>query len=467
MRKGFIFMVLAMVLLSSSLAGATMTADVVIVGGGGSGLVAALSAAESGAKVVLIEKMGYLGGATLMSGGVVPAVGTRQQKEHGVEDSVDALARDIFRPGHYSQRRDLVYAAAENAKEVVEWMEGLGVEWSLLTGTPWVGVSTLRNHEAKGKGQGIIQVLVDNINKNDNITVLMSTPGMGLITDDNGVVVGVVAQGPDGKQFNIEAKATILCTSGFAANAEMIQKYIPSIVGAYPMYAPGATGDGIIWGMELGAAVANMGAYQGFAPFSRELKTGLDLFTLYRGGILVNNRGERFTNEYLGYSELAAHIVNQPDHIAYMIFDSENAKNTAALPQWEEAGVVKKADTPEELAALLGLPPAKLRAEFDAYVRGIETGEDYLNRTKLPATWNPPFYAVETTGDLRHTQGGLVTDIQGRVLNTEGEIIPGLYAAGGVTEGFTSAGGPAYMSGTGLLQAFVFGRLAGLNAALN
>ena len=168
------------------------------------------------------------------------------------------------------------------------------------------------------------------------------------------------------------------------------------------------------------------------------------------GGILVNKNGDRFTNEYLGYSELGTHIVNQPDHIAYMIIDAENAKNTPALAGWEAAGIVKKADTPEELAEQLGIPPAKLRAVFDDYVEGIKQGEDRFNRTKLPKEWKPPFYAVEATGDLRHTQGGLVTDTDARVLKTDGEIIPGLYAAGGVTEGFTSAGGPAYMSGNRL-----------------
>ncbi|NLN17333.1 MAG: flavocytochrome c [Firmicutes bacterium] len=468
MLKNLLCVVLAIVLLSSTLVGAqsVMSADVVVVGGGGSGLVAALSAAEAGAKVVVLEKMAYLGGATMMSGGVMPAAGTRYQEELGIEDSVEAFARDIFRPGHYSQRRDLVYTVANNAKDVLEWLEGLGVKWTLVTGHLRIGQTTFRNHEAEGKGQGIINVLVENVKKNENITVLLDTPGVGLITDTDGVVRGVAARTKDGEDLTIIADSTILCTSGFAANAEMVAKYIPSIIGAYPMFAPGATGDGIIWGVKLGAAVANMGAYQAYAPFSRELKQNLDLYALYRGGILVNKNGDRFTNEYLGYSELGTHIVNQPDHIAYMIIDAENAKNTPALAGWEAAGIVKKADTPEELAEQLGIPPAKLRAVFDDYVEGIKQGEDRFNRTKLPKEWKPPFYAVEATGDLRHTQGGLVTDTDARVLKTDGEIIPGLYAAGGVTEGFTSAGGPAYMSGTGLLQAFVFGRIAGQSAAL-
>jgi len=111
------------------------------------------------------------------------------------------------------------------------------------------------------------------------------------------------------------------------------------------------------------------------------------------------------------------------------------------------------------------MDPEKLQATFDDYEAGIKSGEDRFNRTKFPAEWKAPFYAIKVTGDLRHTQGGLVTDTQAHVLRTDGTAIPGLYAAGGVTEGFSSAGGPGYMSGNGLLQAFVFGRIAGQTAA--
>ncbi len=446
-------------------ADSVLLTDVVVVGGGGAGITAALSAAEEGAAVVLLEKMSYMGGATLMSGGIVPAVGTRQQQEAGIEDSIEAFARDILRPAHYAVRHDLVYAVTEHAKDIIEWMEDLGVEWTLITEFLYMGQTNYRMHRAEGAGAGMTQVLIDRVNENEKITVLLETPGIELLADTEGNVVGVLAENSDGERITVIADAVILATSGFAANKDMLEEYIPEIVAAYPMVAPGATGEGIVWGQTLGADTANMRAYQGYAPFSPELRQGLDLFILYRGGILVNFDGERFTNEHLGYSELAPHVVNQPEHQAYMIFDAAVAEATAAFEGYLDAGIVKTAETAAELAEALELPVEQLETVFNDYWDGIERGEDVMNRTHLPASWEAPFHAVLVTGDLRHTQGGLVTDLDGQVLKPDGTMISGLYAAGGVTESFSSAGGPGYMSGNGLLQAFVFGRLAGQAAA--
>ena len=109
MKKLFaLLLALAMMLSVSMVSAETLECDVVVVGGGGAGMSAALSAAENGAKVILIEKQGYLGGATMMSGGIVPAVGTKQQKEAGIEDNLEWFVRDIERPSNYAVREDLV-----------------------------------------------------------------------------------------------------------------------------------------------------------------------------------------------------------------------------------------------------------------------------------------------------------------------------------------------------------------------
>lgn len=437
--------------------------DIVVVGGGGAGLVSAISAAEKGAEVILLEKLSMLGGATMVSAGIIPAAGTRFQKEAGIEDTPKAMARDIFRPGNYSQREDLVNLIAEKSNDIVEWMDKLGVKWHLQTDVLYKGQTNYRMHQAEGKGGEIIKVLKDNAEKNDKITIMTETPGTGLI-EEGGRVIGVTAKKGD-KEIRIKAKAVVLATSGFAANEDMVKEYIPQVEGSYPQVAPGATGEGIKWGQELGAKVANMGAYQGYAPISSKTKESLGSFILNNGGILINKDTERFTDEYLGYSELSAHIVNQPSHIAYMIFDSNIANESKDMDKYSEDEILVKADTPEELAQKLKLDPAKMKAAFDDYVEGINKGEDRFNRTKLPERWEGPFYAIEVTSDLRHTQGGLVTDTKARVIKTDGDAIPGLYAAGGVTEGFSSSGGPAYMSGNGLLQAFIFGRIAGQEAA--
>lgn len=466
MKKVLSALMTAVLVLSMVLTGAaaqTMETDVVVVGGGGAGMSAAIAAAQKGANVILLEKVGYLGGATLMSGGLIPAVGTQQQLEAGIDDNIEWFVRDIMRPSNYSVREDLVYTVAESAKPTIEWLTDMDVKFTVVTSSLYYGQSNYRMHLAEGSGKGLVEKMNDYLNGFENITVLFNTPGVGLIANEAGEVIGVKAENSDG-ELEIMAKNVVLATSGFAANKEMVAKYMPEVKDAYPMYAPGATGEGIEWGVELGAAVANMGAYQGHAFYCEGYGT-VDQGIANRGGIFVNQNGVRFCNEYGGYSELSPHVLHQPGNYAYMVFDSTNAAATAKFQTFMDAGIVVSADTAEELAQKLDIDEQAMARTFSEYLASIERGEDEFNRTKLPAEFKAPFYAIKITGDLRHTQGGLVTDIATHVLKEDGSLIPGLYAAGGVTEGFSSTGGAAYMSGNGLLQAIIFGKIAGENAA--
>lgn len=462
MKKLISILLCLSLMLFAAAAGAqenTLETDVVVVGGGGAGISAAIAAAQNGAKVILLEKVGYLGGATMMSGGLIPAVGTKQQVEAGIDDNIEWFVRDIMRPSNYSVREDLVYTVAEEAKPTIEWLEDLGVKFSVVTSSLYYGQSNYRMHLAEGSGKGLASAMIAALESMPEITVMLNTPGTGLMTNDNGEVIGVMAG-----DTTILAKNVVLATSGFAANKEMVAKYMPEIKDAYPMYAPGATGEGILWGQELGAAVANMGAYQGHAFYCEGFGT-VDQGMANNGAIFVNQNGVRFCNEYGGYSELSPHVLHQPGHYAYMVFDKNIAAASAKFEKFQEAGIVTEANTPEELAEKLNIAPEKMAQTFAAYQASIERGEDEFNRTKLPASFEAPFYAIRITADLRHTQGGLVTDVATHVLREDNSLIPGLYAAGGVTEGFSSTGGAAYMSGNGLLQAIIFGRIAGERAA--
>ncbi|MGI5174277.1 flavocytochrome c [Treponema sp. OMZ 840] len=438
--------------------------DVVVVGSGGAGIAAALAAAENGAKVILLEKMSSLGGATRLSGGIIPAVGTKQQVEAGIADNNDWFARDILRPSNYSVRQDLVYTVVENSKSLIEWMESMGCRFTLVTNALYYGQSNYRMHRSEGSGAGMTETLIKYLEGVGAITVMRETAGTGLITNKAGEVIGVTAS--DGKtSFNIYANNTVLATSGFGANDAMLKEYMPEVAAAFKYVAPGATGEGILWGQKLGAAVANMKAYQGHAFFNEQIRKSLSQGMANMGGIFVNTNGVRFTNEYGGYSELTPHVLAQPGHFAYLIINKDIANATSAFAGYKENGIVVSGNTAESLAAELGIDAAALADTFERYKASIKRGEDEFNKTKLPKNWDGPYYAMKITGDLRHTQGGLVTDIDTHVLKKDGSVIQGLYAAGGCTEGFASTGGAAYMSGDGLLQALIYGRIAGTKAA--
>ena len=442
----------------------TVETDVLVLGGGGAGITSALTASENGKKVILSEKIGYLGGATLISGGIIPAANTTHQEEAGIRDNEDLFARDIFRPSSYSVRKDLVYTVTEHARGVVEWLEQQGVQMSLITSSLYYGQSNYRMHIAEGGGNGMTTKLINNLNSDPNIEVILNSPAIELAVID-GEVIGAFIKQNNEETILIKAENTLLATSGFAANKEMLAEYIPEMVNAYPLVAPGATGEGIVWGKNLGAEVANMKAYQGHGVYSEKLGSSADLYILYRGGILVNQDGHRFTNEHKGYSELSPEVLSQPGGSVYMVFNQENANQTSKFQIFDEAGIVIRGNSIEELATEIGVDEDHLNAAVADFTNGIETGEDSLNRTLFPAHFDGPYYAIEVTADLRHTQGGLVTDVVGHVLKADGTVIKGLYAAGGVMEGFSDTAGPGYMSGNGLLQALVFGRLAGEEAA--
>lgn len=437
--------------------------DVLVIGGGGAGVCAALAAAEQGARVVILEKMGYFGGASAMSSGKIPAVGTKLQEERGEQDSIGACAIDIFRPSNYSVREDLVYTVVENSKDIIEWTEDYGVTWT-LDETLYYGQTAHRMHTAEGAGAGLMQPLIDAMGGVDAIEQMLGFQTQGLIIDGD-TVVGAYGTDADGGEVAVTANATVLATTGFGNNPEMIARYCPEAAAAVPVVAPGATGEGILWARELGADLQNMGAYQGHAFHCVDNGTTGEQGIANNGGIMVNLEGNRFANEYTGYSELSPHVVAQTDHVAFLCFTDIQAEKSAKLADWQEAGIVYTGETAEELAAAIGVDPEKLAKTFADYQEGIANGEDRFNRTKLPANFDGPYYAVKQTGEIRHTQGGIVTDVTGHALRPDGTIIKGLFAAGGCTEGYSSRGGAAYMSGNGLIQALVYGKLAGSRAA--
>src|SRR5918998_1901124 len=232
--------------------------DVVVVGGGGCGMAAAIAARQQGAEVIVLEKAPEVGGNTALSTGSVPGAGTRFQAAAGIEDSPELMAEDIMRQTGYQSDRELVLHLCNEARGLVDWLvDDLGVELYLVTDYKHIGHSVHRLHApASREGADLVKDLRRAM-KEFEVPVRVGVPVVGLLTGDDGGVVGVEAE-EEGQRVRVEAEKVILASNGFAANREMLRRYCPDIADAPYFGAPGNTGEGIEWGQRLGALIDHM-----------------------------------------------------------------------------------------------------------------------------------------------------------------------------------------------------------------
>ena len=239
---------------------------------------------------------------------------------------------------------------------------------------------------------------------------------------------------------------------------------------AHVMLLGGNQGDAVRWGQALGAAVGQMGAYQGHGSVAVPQEALITWALMMEGGFQVNLRGERFSNEHSGYSEQAVSVLAQPEGLAWDIYDQRLHELGMTFEDYRNAvaqGAVKSAVTAAQLAALLGLPADALSAtieDCEAYATGEAEdrfGRDFTSSAPLA----PPFFGVKVTGALFHTQGGLAVDGQARVRRADGGTLANLFAAGGAAGGVSGPAVWGYLSGNGLLSAVTLGRIAGAAAA--
>lgn len=191
-----------------------------------------------------------------------------------------------------------------------------------------------------------MDALIASLETEAAIESMLSCEIMGLILEDEADVI-VGAWGRKGSEdIAIFAGNTVLATSGFANNPDMLERYCPEATRAVKVVAPGATGEGILWGEELGASLQNMGAYQGHAFHGVDNDKTLEQGVANNGGIIVNRDGNRFMSEYGGYSEMSPHVLAQPDGIGYLVFTDVQRELSRKYPEWEEAGIVACARPP-------------------------------------------------------------------------------------------------------------------------
>ncbi len=497
-----------------------MNADVVVVGGGGAGLSAALSSAMKGATVIVVEKTASLGGNTILAGGgynaadpsrlaanemteglmkIVEGLANAEPKNDlhaelmgkvrtqleeykasgstALFDSPEFHAIQTWAAGDYEAKLDLVYALAQRAADSIGYIEEIGGVWRDKPIT-YVGALYPRSHEIQDakSGQGFISVLVNKIEKeNYPVEILYETPANEFIVE-NGKVVGVKATGAAGEAYVIKANnGVVLATGGFSANVEMRQKYNtqwPTLDQTIKTTNVSTiTGDGIVMAENIGANLIQMNYIQLLIADPQNGNTSG--FVGQGTGMYVNREGKRFINELSRRDELMKGILEQTDGMCFIIAGGKNAnidenglnKYGQHIDDLIEMGKVFKADTLAELGELAGIDPVELEKSVAAWNEACRTGTDTefgrASFEDIVTIYEGPYYASPRQPAVHHTMGGVEVDVECHVLNTAGEILPGLYAAGEVTGGIH---GTNRVGANAIPDALANGRVAGQNA---
>ena len=443
---------------------------VIVVGGGGCGLAAALAARDEGADVLVLERDPSPRGTTAMSTGLIPAAGTPDQKAAGIEDSPERMAADILGKAKGGDET-IVHTLARRSAELIEWMRGKhNVPLSLVSGFLYPGHSAMRMMGSPNRTGEELMAALNNAAAAAGVDILTDATVRDLVANDTGHISAVVIERPDGAREVIGCSALILACSGFAGNDDMVARYIPEILGATFFGHPGNKGDALVWGEDLGAAVADMDAYQGHGGLAAGHGIPILWPLIVEGGIQVNKQALRFSNEALGYSEQAAKVVAQPGHVAWSLFDARLDQLMRQFDDYQNAlaaGAVMEAPDIETLAQKTGLPLQALKQtleDTEAMVKGEKPcpfGRNFTGKPPLKA----PYFAARVNGALFHTQGGLVVDTNARVLRADRTPLPNLWAGGGAARGISGAGASGYIAGNGLLAATGLGYIAGQSAA--
>jgi tricarballylate dehydrogenase len=485
--------------------------DVIVVGAGNAALCAALSAAEQGARVLVLEKATKEdrgGNSTFTAGGFrfchdgiedlrTDILDDMTEGEYRSIGNLPALSEDEFmatlmKVTDHQADEELGRILIGQSRETMRWMRTHKIRFIPMFGRQSFKIEGKHhfyggvNIEAVGGGWGLVDMLVSACERM-GITIRYETGLRELIQDEKGRVTGVRAFGPEGYE-NIPARAVVLACGGFESNPEMRVRYLGA--GWELARVRGTqhnTGDGINAALRIGARPhggwSSCHAVQwdiSAPPYGDRVV--LDNFQKhsYPIGIVVNMQGRRFIDEGADYrnhtyAKYGKEVMKQPGRAAVQIFDAkthDNVRDEYRIKQVTKA----TSDTIEGLAEALEIDAAGLKAEIAAYNAACPPSAGYnpsvldglaTRGLAVPkSNWalpidTPPYHGYVVTCGVTFTFGGLKIDTEARVLDLTDKPIPGLYAAGELVGGIFYEN---YPGGTGLLNGSVFGRLAGRNA---
>lgn len=438
----------------------TLETDLAIVGAGGAGQVATLRASSLGKKVVLLEKMPFVGGAAAINGGTVVIQGSKLQKELGVkDDSPEIMRQDLLKNGHNLNDKGKLNLYVNNVGPTIDWLLEQGLLIDTKAGfTNEAEYSKPRCIRWVGGAPANMKLMYDLVQKTGS-QVFTGTKAEELIVE-NGAVVGVKAVGNDGTTYTIKSKAVLLATGGFGYAKDMLTGALKQSLYYGPV---SSTGDGHKMAKAVGAKLQLM-EYGKIYPNGVEVAPGIAKSTIWANknafekgsGILVDRKGKRVISETASNNAIKQVELKQPDAKLFILMDQstfDSFKQGLYIGGITEAEVNKwiaqdgkgtpqlvKADTIEAAAQKVGVDGKALKDQVTRYNGFVKAGKDsdfdrpvkFMNKT---VSSKGPFYIIEQQPRFATTMGGVVTNDSFNVLDVNGKPIKGLFAAGELVGG--------------------------------
>lgn len=435
--------------------------EIVIIGAGGAGLTAAIEAAMNGAEVIVVEKMPIVGGNTKYATGGLNAAETSSQEALGIEDTVEIFIEDTMVGGGNLNNPELVRVLAENSAATVEWLKGIGADLSDVGRMG--GASVNRTHRPAGGapvGSHVMDVLHAKAQEL-GVEVLLNSEVVALLGEGTSAS-GVTVKTADGT-YDIASKAVIIATGGFGANNDLVASFDPALKGYGTTNHPGATGDVTEFAKSFDIQYVDMEQIQTHPTVMPSNNYMITEAVRGNGAILVNREAERFVNELETRAVVSDAQLAQTGASSFLMFDQSVRESLSAIEGYYKKGFLIEGATLAELAEKLEMDAETLTNTFETYNASVASGTDEaFARQDMPRTLEVgPYYAVEVAPAVHHTMGGVMITVNGEVVGADGEVIPGLYAAGEVTGGVH---GNNRLGGNAMADITIFGRIAGQNA---
>ena len=489
----------------------TVEADVVIVGAGGAGMTAAITAANEGKSVVIVESQAMVGGNSVRATGGMNAAKTVYQDENtfeqaaGVEktlasaaekyadnetitalaatvaeqwaayqanptgyfDSVELMELDTMIGGKGINDPALVETLCEGTADAIDWLDENGI--TLHNVSSFGGASVKRIHRPVGDDGKVVSVgsyMIPRLQQaceKAGVQILLSTTAEEILTD-GGKAVGIKATGATGETVTVNAKAVILASGGFGANLDMVVEYKPELKGFMTTNAPGILGQGIAMAQAIGADTVDMDQIQIHPTVQYDSAALITEGLRGDGAILINAEGKRFIDEVGTRDVVSAAEVAQTGGYSWLVVDQKMADASSVIQGYIKKGYTVEGKTYEELAEAMGVDSAAFAETMANWNQCVADKTDAeFGRTSFA---NPldtaPYYAIKVTAGVHHTMGGLKIDTNTEVLDADGNAIPGLFAAGEITGGVHGAN---RLGGNAVADFTVFGRIAGKAAS--